>query len=409
MLKNEPFGVESRKHILPVTTNELRLYCLAPARLHRRANKVLHEWGEVQQEVDYLDSAMLASVKITGEATRTFANRFGSWVLDRAMGLMVRQLLLGFQLDLYAEQEYVAVYWYCDRITQMRIQNRSAARKAYFERELGAQPDFSGDGSGSSGQVSSKSNGDDGFGAEVLMASSGGKGNKKNKNKKKSKKGKSKKKGKKSKNKLQTSVTAKGGASNVGTKTDAVIRLSLDATRHDSHIHYRALTELDMHRTLYRSYACALIVLRHFGYLDCSQTYALGSDALRFQHRFQQFQHFNQPSPIQYQEFETHIDTVKEKGEQILAMVKGWFSHATQQSKILLARCPCATNELRARVRKIAKVCVINGIILQTLMKDVSVKKPDSMPPSMACAISFEFVGKDSNSYFPIIREVPRE
>ena len=409
MLKNEPFGIESGKHILPVTTNEMRLYCLAPARLHRRINRVLHEWGEVQQEVDYLDSAMLASVKITGEATRTFANRFGSWVLDRAMGLMVRQLLLGFQLDLYAEQEYVAVYWYCDRIAQMRIQNRNAARKAYFERELGTQPDFGEDAaSDAQKQGYGGGGGDDGFGAEVLMVASGGKGNKKGKKNKKTKKGKNKKKTKNKKNKLhQSSAAGRGdGTAEAGNNDKVVVRLSLDMPRHDRHIHLRALNELDMHRTLFRSYACVLIVLRHFKYLNGAHKYALGSDALRFQHRFQQFQHFNQPSPIRYEEFAAHVCTVEEKGAQILAMVKNWFSYATQQSKKLLSVCPYATKEFQARVRKVAKLCVINGIALQTLMRSGDMDESQSTPPSVACAIAFKFAGTDANCYFPLIHQV---
>ena len=404
MLKNEAFGMDSRKLLLPVVLAEMRLFCMAPARLHRRANRTIQEWGAVQNDVDYLDSAMLGSVNITGEATRTFCNRFGSWVLDRAMGLMVRQLLIGFQLDLYAEQEYVSVYWYCERITQMRIQNRDAARRAYFARDKGPQPDFS---------FASKLNGDskldnvdDGFTSEVLVATNVGSKSKK----KRGKKGKKGKKKSKHKNKAHGDKKMSSTTSTaVHDSAGKAFRLSIDLPRHDRHIHYRALTELDMHRTLFRSYACILVILREYGFLKETQQYSLGSDKLRFQHRFQQFKHFNQPSPIHFEELESYIRDIRDKKGDLFDMVKLWFSQAAQKSKVVLSHCPYASDEFRMRLRAIAKLCVINGISLQTLAKSVPTSDSPAQPPSHKAEIKFNFSGKDSNKYYPTITQSERK
>ena len=154
---------------------------------------------------------------------------------------MVRQLLLGFQLDLYAEQ-YATVYWYCDRITQMRIQNKCCTGHISSEilaHSLTLVP--------INRKVVVKQMK---MMVSVLKCSLprlvGVEAKEKNKGKKREEQeGKS----------AAPPQTPHSNTQprNVGKAS----RLSIDARRHDRHIHYRELTELDLLHTLFRSYpAC---------------------------------------------------------------------------------------------------------------------------------------------------------
>ena len=146
-------------------------------------------------------------------------------------------------------------------------------------------------------------------------------------------------------------------------------------------------------------------MLQHYGHLKKVQKYSLGSDALRFQHRFQQFQHFNQPSPIRFEEFETHTKRVVEMGGEIITYVKNWFSQIPQHCKSLLAHCPHATKEFKSRVRKLAKLSVMNGISLQAIFKNDNVEKPQPPAQSLTCVLVFKFEGASAVPYFPLVEQ----
>ena len=110
-----------------------RTKCLSPARQHRRLLKNLKDLGGLQVNADYFDEQILRSrnIPINSATTPYYMNRFGSWVLDRALSVMVDQLMLGFSCNLYSSSEAIMVYWFIENLLLTTEQNLKACLKQY--------------------------------------------------------------------------------------------------------------------------------------------------------------------------------------------------------------------------------------------------------------------------------------
>ncbi|KAG7167158.1 N-alpha-acetyltransferase 35, NatC auxiliary subunit-like [Homarus americanus] len=80
----------------------------------RQRDKVAHlleEFAMLQDEADKVD-AYLHNVLLKSDQPRPHLAYLGTWVLYHTLRLMIKYLLTGFTLELYAVHEYHYVYWY---------------------------------------------------------------------------------------------------------------------------------------------------------------------------------------------------------------------------------------------------------------------------------------------------------
>ena len=254
-------GLQSLASIIPATLNGFRLHCLSSARLHRRISKLLSDWGDLQNEIDFYDSRMLIEAGLAKEDNRLYSNRFGSYVLDMSLELMKEQLMLGFSLELYSINEMIHVNWYCGRIMHMQVQNRTAALNGYSQRERNPQP--------------AADNQEDDFADTVMDVTSNNGSNKHKKNKK----GKKGKKGKK--------VLKKGNKKKTGNKSKQFTTIGIErfprdnshtafVKRSEKQMHMRKLRQLDMEKSLSRAYLMSFFMMLRLNAVKCISEYNLG-------------------------------------------------------------------------------------------------------------------------------------
>ena len=267
MLQSEA-GRQSLACIIPATLNGFRLHCLSAARLHRRASHLLSEWGNLQNEIDYCDSRMLAESGLAEFDNRLYANRFGSYALDMSLELMREQLMLGFSLELYSINEMIHVHWYCGRLMHMQIQNRSAALTAYQQRANNPQPL-------GKEEVREATHQPDDFADTVMDVAGAGSSNKKGKKHNKNKKNKGKK-GKR-KNKKKNNITSPSTTvAVVGNGFPRANSSTSFAPRADKQFHARKIHQLDMERSVSRAYQMSFMMMFRINAVPSILDYNLG-------------------------------------------------------------------------------------------------------------------------------------
>lgn len=94
----------------------MRLCCFNRGRERRKLRVFLEEWAPLQELCDALD----AQLQGAGLLERGVAP-FGKWTLTATVGVMLRFLLLGFELDLHAPCEYHMIYWRIECLCHLRV------------------------------------------------------------------------------------------------------------------------------------------------------------------------------------------------------------------------------------------------------------------------------------------------
>ncbi|XP_072050526.1 N-alpha-acetyltransferase 35, NatC auxiliary subunit-like isoform X2 [Amphiura filiformis] len=81
------------------------------ARQRDKLGQVLEELATLQEEAEKVD-ANLHSLLSKAEPKRSYQACFGSWVMYHTLRVMIRHVLSGFELELYATHEYHYIFWY---------------------------------------------------------------------------------------------------------------------------------------------------------------------------------------------------------------------------------------------------------------------------------------------------------
>ena len=242
----------------------------------------------------------------------------------------------------------------------MQIQNRTAALQAFQQRKSQPHPN-------KEAEVAATVEFDD----ELL----GGVSSSSSSNSAGAKKGKKKKKKKKKKKTKDIN-----GAATTTTTTTTTIGFPRENSstnfgpRKQSHLHLRRIHELDQLRAVSRAIQMSCILSFRTGAISESEEYELGTDELRFQYRFQQFDHFNQASPIHYKELADQLVTLQRASAINLSeAIKKQFNYAASRTKIILSYCPHANKKWRDTLKALAKVCVLNGLAMSKMLCSVDV------------------------------------
>ncbi|KAK9761882.1 N-alpha-acetyltransferase, non-catalitic subunit [Basidiobolus ranarum] len=117
-----PLGSTNHKELYALVTNFLtratkpfidtfKVYCQNRSRQRRVMCKLLREWETLQEEAEHIDEQFHLIFKYDPSSLPFF---YSSWVYHRKLNLMVQIAQLGFDLELFAEHEYLMVYWYMD-------------------------------------------------------------------------------------------------------------------------------------------------------------------------------------------------------------------------------------------------------------------------------------------------------
>eukprot|EP01121_Diplochlamys_sp_Union-15-3_P012470 TRINITY_DN3737_c0_g1_i2.p1 TRINITY_DN3737_c0_g1~~TRINITY_DN3737_c0_g1_i2.p1 ORF type:complete len:737 (-),score=145.60 TRINITY_DN3737_c0_g1_i2:74-2245(-) len=104
----------------------LRVTAMNKARQRRKYTRLLEEWSIITSEVaDNIDAQIAAgeNPKSKVDTQQPLPHYFGIWVLDSTLGIMIRYLQLGFDLELYNPHEYFMIFWYIDNLYSQRTQS----------------------------------------------------------------------------------------------------------------------------------------------------------------------------------------------------------------------------------------------------------------------------------------------
>jgi Mak10 subunit, NatC N(alpha)-terminal acetyltransferase len=110
----------------------LRVHCASPGRHRTSIQGMLVEWGDVMIQcrdtdeyvAQRLAKAGFGSGSLIALRTPICNTPYTAYATELAVHLMMDYLLLGIDLDLYGEDEYLQVYWYLDYLCDCRVQNR---------------------------------------------------------------------------------------------------------------------------------------------------------------------------------------------------------------------------------------------------------------------------------------------
>jgi len=105
--------------VQPFLDNMARCYALLiqicswnKARMRRGLPDMFREFSMLSDEASRVDVALAKHLKLQEERTAFFV----LWVLDKTHWCMIYYLQLGFDLDLYYEEEYHVIFWYMDTL-----------------------------------------------------------------------------------------------------------------------------------------------------------------------------------------------------------------------------------------------------------------------------------------------------
>ena len=90
-----------------VVFSMLCLRCLTRCKQMERLTILFKDLAQIQDHADYVD----ATIDIHHGKRIHSSRGFGLWVLHQSMDHMVRYLVLGLELELYADWELSYVYW----------------------------------------------------------------------------------------------------------------------------------------------------------------------------------------------------------------------------------------------------------------------------------------------------------
>ena len=257
----------------------------------------------------------------------------------------------------------------------MQIQNRTAALQAFQQRKSQPQPNEE------EAEVATTVEFDDellgGVSSSSSSSSAGAKKGKKKKKKKKKKKSKDTN-GAATTNTNTTTIATPTTTTTTTTTTTIGFPRENSSTnfgpRKQSHLHLRRIHELDQLRAVSRAVQMSCVLSFRTGAISESEEYELGTDELRFQYRFQQFDHFNQASPIHYKELVDQLVTLQRASAINLSeAIKKQFNYAASRTKIILSYCPHANKKWRDTLKALAKVCVLNGLAMSKMLCSVDV------------------------------------
>eukprot|EP00158_Paraphelidium_tribonemae_P005702 Partr_v1_DN27474_c0_g1_i1_m72280 putative N(Alpha)-acetyltransferase 35, NatC auxiliary len=107
------------QHFATETIKEtIHTCCLNLGRVRRKLLKLLQSWDALQAESEGID-AHIQSTMASNDDSYNLAN----WVYTHKLLLAEHCYLLGFDLDLYASDEYASIYGYCDFIYNNQLIN----------------------------------------------------------------------------------------------------------------------------------------------------------------------------------------------------------------------------------------------------------------------------------------------
>lgn len=95
------------------------------ARRRRKLPALFREWAVLSEEASHIDKLITEALKLVCMILLAFFTLakpepsvfFLLWVLDKSSSTMLAYLEIGFDLELYDEQEYLMIYWYVKKAT----------------------------------------------------------------------------------------------------------------------------------------------------------------------------------------------------------------------------------------------------------------------------------------------------
>ncbi|ORY01708.1 Mak10-domain-containing protein [Basidiobolus meristosporus CBS 931.73] len=117
-----PSGDSSHKELYSLVTgfitraakpfiDTFKVYCQNRSRQRRVMCKLLREWEILQEEAEHIDEQFHAVFKSNAASLPFF---YSSWVYHRKLSMMIQVAQLGFDLELFAEYEYLMMFWHLD-------------------------------------------------------------------------------------------------------------------------------------------------------------------------------------------------------------------------------------------------------------------------------------------------------
>ncbi|KAK9765100.1 N-alpha-acetyltransferase, non-catalitic subunit [Basidiobolus ranarum] len=121
-IMESPLGNNNHKEVYTLVNNLLtraakpfidtfKVYCQNRSRQRRVMCKLLREWEVLQEEAENIDERFHVIFKYDASSLPFF---YSSWIYHRKLSLMVQIAQLGFDLELFAEYEFLMMYWHMD-------------------------------------------------------------------------------------------------------------------------------------------------------------------------------------------------------------------------------------------------------------------------------------------------------
>ncbi|CAK4080744.1 unnamed protein product [Aphanomyces euteiches] len=309
-------GIQFSTRCIEAVYESLKCHLHNRPRQRHRLELLLDEWVLLQIEAASIDDKFVTEMAIP---KTSYPRYFTSWALDQTCALMTQYLGLGFELDLYAPDEFTTIFWYMDYLLGSRIHNLTNAWS--FVDKLKSMDKSIGNKAASSAAPTSTGT-----------------------SSKKKKKG------------------AKGSVNaNADDNTSDPIKEKFSW----------GISLLEVHRAVTRALFQYAIGLHLDGLLPSRET-AYGTASIRFQHRFKSFARLQVPAPLSYADLVKNCDFSKYDASVIFQSSDECFKLARtkiDQALAMVAASPTERERVVPELKALTKVCITNGVYLNQYSK----------------------------------------
>jgi hypothetical protein len=123
------------EHATEVLEFTMRSLCASPGRLRRKLRHLIDHWAGLCNVAEDLDMSDVMVQFISARGVQWAGGWWGarvwsSWVQNYLCRLQILHLALGFKLGLYAEREFLMIYWYIEYVQTSLLDNLTQAAKS---------------------------------------------------------------------------------------------------------------------------------------------------------------------------------------------------------------------------------------------------------------------------------------
>ena len=111
-------GMRFVYQVLVPVYETFKIYLHHPSRQRQRIGAMLQDWQILQKSALELDSKLCTEMSIPES---TFPRYFTGWTMDIVLRLEQHFMMLGFELELYDDEEYISMLWYMDCLSSTRM------------------------------------------------------------------------------------------------------------------------------------------------------------------------------------------------------------------------------------------------------------------------------------------------